>query len=338
MSPTKSCMKSAGRRTRRLFAVCICVLVVLYGPGAAAADKVRIAVLKFGTVSWGLDVIQRHGLDHAAGFDLEVQEFASNQATLVALQAGETDIAVSDWIWVARQRQQGKPFAFAPYSTATGALMAPADAGIESLADLQGRRLGIAGGPLDKSWLLLRALSLKTLGKDLATEAEPVYAAPPLLNEQIQQGRLDAALNYWHFAARLEAAGLTKVLEVADVRKGLGIDSDVPMIGYVFDESWADGQRDTLLAFFRAVDKAQALLSESDEEWEAVRPRMGAPDQATFEALREGYRAGIPRHWGKAERDDAGRLFGVLREIGGSRLVGDADRLPEGTFWNGVSY
>lgn len=321
-----------------MLAAIACTLVVFFQPGAAAADKVRIAVLKFGTVNWGLDVIRRHRLDLAEGFELEVQEFASTQATMVALQAGETDIAVSDWIWVARQRQDGRPFAFAPYSTATGALMAETNSGIGSLADLQGRRLGVAGGPLDKSWLLLRALSLKTRGKDLTTEAEPVYAAPPLLNEQIQQGRLDAVLNYWHFAARLEAAGLTTVLEIKDVRKGLGIDSDVPMIGYVFDERWADEHRDALRGFFRASGKAQALLASSDDEWAAIRSLMAAPDEATFEALRQGYREGIPGHWGAAERKDAARLFDILREIGGSRLVGDTDRLPEGTFWAEVAY
>ena len=64
---------------------------------------------------------------------------------------------------------------------------------------------------------------------------------------------------------------------------------------------------------------------------------MGAPDQATFEALRDGYRAGIPRHWGAAERSDAARLFEVLRELGGSQLVGNASEIPDGTFWDETS-
>jgi len=50
------------------------------------------------------------------------------------------------------------------------------------------------------------------------------------------------------------------------------------------------------------------------------------------------YRAGIPRHWGVAERQDAERLFMILRELGGTRLVGDATQLPPGTFWAQVTY
>lgn len=306
-------------------------------PDASAADRIRVAVLKFGTANWGLDVVKRRGLDQKEGFDLELIEFASPQATMVALQGGRADIAISDWIWVARQREEGRPFTFVPYSTATGALVVPAGSPIASLADLRGKRLGVAGGPLDKSWLLLRALSLRQQGQDLATEVDPVFAAPPLLNEQIKEGRIDAVLNYWHYAARLVAVGMTPLIRVEDAREALGIHTRVPMIGYVFDEPWAEQHRDTLAAFLRAASAAQALLLESDAEWLEVRPLMGAPDQASFEALRDGYRDGIPRHWGDAERADAARLFAVLRELGGSQLVGNASQIPQGTFWSETS-
>lgn len=299
-----------------------------------AAGQVRLAVLKYGTASWALDVIKRRGLDQREGFDLAVLDYASPQATLVALQGGAADIAISDWIWVARQRGEGRPFTFAPYSTAIGALVVPARSPITSLPDLKGKRLGVAGGPLDKSWLLLRALSLRQQGADLATEVEPVFGAPPLLNEQIKAGRIDAVLNYWHYTAHLVAGGMTPLIRVEDAREALGVHSRVPMIGYVFDERWADQNRDRLAAFLRAASAAQTVLLESDAEWLEVRPLMSAPDQATFEALRDGYRDGIPRHWGAAERSDAARLFAVLREIGGDRLVGNASQIPEGTFWS----
>jgi NitT/TauT family transport system substrate-binding protein len=307
----------------------------MLGPmhSAVAAEKLRIAVLKFGTVSWELDTIKTHGLDKAEGVDLQVSELAAPQATMVALQAGAADMAVSDWFWVARQRSQGRPFTFVPYSTATGAVVVPEDSRIESLKDLDGKRLGVAGGPLDKSWLLLRALSLKERGKDLSEVVKPLFGAPPLLNQEIRQGRIDAVLNYWPYAARLSAAGMRPVLAVKDVRKALGVQTDVPMIGYVFNAEWAKANRRTVDGFFRAVARAEAMLARSDAEWERLRPLMKARDQATFEALKAGYRAGIPRHWGEAERRDAEQLFAILREIGGGRLVGKAKTLPPGTFW-----
>ena len=56
-----------------------------------------------------------------------------------------------------------------------------ADGSIATLADLEGKRLGIAGGPLDKSWLLIQALAKERDGVDLAAISEVVYGAPPLL-------------------------------------------------------------------------------------------------------------------------------------------------------------
>src|SRR3546814_4904478 len=140
---------------RRLAAASV-VLATL--SGTAAAEPIRVAVLKFGTVNWELSTIQRHGLDERHGFILDVLELASNQATTVALQAGEVDMIVSDWLWVSRPRAEGKPFTFVPFSSAVGSLMVPADSPIRSLADLKGKKIAIAGGPLDKGWLLLSGL------------------------------------------------------------------------------------------------------------------------------------------------------------------------------------
>ena len=62
---------------------------------AIAADKLRAAVFKFGTVNWELDVIKHHELDRAQGVRLEVVGLASKQATTIALQGdGEHHISL----------------------------------------------------------------------------------------------------------------------------------------------------------------------------------------------------------------------------------------------------
>jgi len=302
-----------------------------------AEQKVRVAVLKFGTVSWELDTVRHHGLDRAEGIDLQVVELAGTQATMVALQSADVDMAVSDWLWVSRQRAQGNPFTFVPYSTAVGSLVVPADSPIQSLEQLSGKHVGIAGGPLDKNWLLFRALSLQQGHPDLADRVEPVFGAPPLLNEQLLQRRLDCVINYWPYVARLEAAGMRSLLSARDAARQLGITTDVPMVGYVFSERWAKENRAAIQGFTRAVARARSLLAESDAEWDRLRPQMQAKDDKTFLALREGFRAGIPGHWSEAERSDAVRLYAVLARLGGKALVGNAEELAAGTFWSGTS-
>ena len=239
---------------------------------AAAEGTIRVGVLKFGTVNWELNVVKTNRLDKAEGVKIDVLGLASKNATAVALQAGEVDVVVTDWIWVSRQRAEGAGYTFVPYSTAVGAVMVPADSPVQSLDDLKGKRLGIAGGPLDKSWLLLRALTSRSHGFDADKEVEKVFGAPPLLNQEILVGRLDAVLNFWHYTARLQAAGLRRLVGVDEISRSLGIESDIPLIGYVFDETWAASHRDDVLAFLRASRRAKALLQDSDAEWERIRP------------------------------------------------------------------
>ena len=65
---------------------------------------------------------------------------------------------------------------------------------------------------------------------------------------------------------------------------------------------------------------------------------MKAADDATFAALRDGYRKGIPRRWGDAERADAATLYAVMAKLGGAELVGKSTELQPGTFWAAVTY
>jgi NitT/TauT family transport system substrate-binding protein len=305
---------------------------------AAELGTIRIGVLKFGTVNWELDVIKQHGLDAKEGFVLEVTEFASNDAADVALMGEAVDGIVEDWLWVSRQRAEGVPLTFIPYSSSVGALMVPAGGSIDSLADLEGKRLGIAGGPLDKSWLLIQALARERDGVDLAEVAEVVYGAPPLLTEKFRSGELDAVINYWHYAARLEAQGYERLLDVTEAQEGLGVPADTPQLGYIFREEWADQHVELVQAFARASRAAKTIMAESDEEWERLRALTRAEDDATLEALKRRYREGIVRSWGDPERAAAEQLYAVLAEAGGEELVGSSPVLVDGTFWPRVRY
>ena len=312
-------------------------LVMTVAAHAADLGTIRIGVLQFGTVNWELDVIEHHGLDAKEGFTLEMVGFASNDAADVALMGEAVDGIVEDWLWVSRQRAEGVPLTFIPYSSSVGALMVPADGGIDSLADLEGKRLGIAGGPLDKSWLLIQAVA-KEQGVDLAEVTELVYGAPPLLAEKFKSGELDAVINYWHYAARLEAGGDKRLLDVTQAQEGLGVPADTPQLGYVFREEWADEHPDLVQAFARASRAAKVIMAESDEEWERLRALTRAEDDATLDALKRRYREGIVHSWGDREREAAGQLYAVLAELGGEELVGSSPVLVDGTFWSGVSY
>ena len=318
---------------RTLLAATILALAPL--AASEAAGTIRVAVQKTGTFAWELAVIRAHGLDKQADLAIEVTELASPEASKIALRAGNADMMVSDWLWVSRERELGAKLVFYPYSSALGAVMVQASSPIKSLADLKGRKLAVAGGPIDKSWLLLQAAA-KQDGIDLRSEATVVYGAPPLLTAKTLDGEMDATLNYWNFCATLEAKGLRRLAGIEDILPRLGAQGRIAMIGYVFDEGWAGANRDALARFIAITRKAKEMLASSDEEWEKIAPLTGASDATTLRVYRERYREGIPRRPMAEEEADARVLYRVLAKAGGRELVGPASELNAGTFYHAI--
>lgn len=297
----------------------------------ALADSLRVGLVSFGTAAWEIDTLRRHALDHDLGAELKTIELADPAAGEIALQAGGVDAIVTDWLWVSRQRHAGQHIVFVPHSTALGEILVPADSPLTRLSDLPGKRLGVAGGPLDKSWLLLRAYSRQALGGDIADKLQPQFAAPPLLSQELAKGRLDAVLTFWPFAARLEAQGFRRLASMEEVMGALGFAPPVPMLGYAFSESWIAAHGDTARRFIAALAQADQLMRE-DAEWTALKPLTGAPDEATLAALRRRFLAGVVTD-PSASSAAAGRLYALVASVGGPGLTGGAPAIVPGTFW-----
>jgi NitT/TauT family transport system substrate-binding protein len=305
-------------------------------PGLAAAGRLRVGVLKFGTVSWELDTIKHHRLDAANGIDMEVVYFAGEDATNVAMLAGAIDVIVSDWIWVSQQRSAGSDVTLVPFSSAVGAIMVKDDSPIGSLTDLKARKIGVAGGPLDKSWLLIQAVARRDHNLDLSTENEIVFGAPPLLAEKAMTGELDAVLNFWHFCARLEANGFRRLFGADEATRRLGAKGPVSALGYVFHEDWARDNPALAMGLVKSSSAAKEILAASDTEWQRLKPLIRA-DGAELDRLRDRYREGIPARPMADEEADAAMLYKLLAEIGGKKLVGKAPEMASGTFWPGLA-
>jgi NitT/TauT family transport system substrate-binding protein len=319
----------------RFWGCAYAVMIGLFAVGlshAQAADHIRIATLKTGTLAWELEVARAHGLDMQANLTIDAIELASTEAGKIALKGGAADVIVSDWLWVARERALGDNLMFYPYSSALGAVMVPADLPVRSVGDLKSKKLGVAGGPLDKSWLLLRALALRS-GIDLKSEASIVYGAPPLLAQKALQGETDATLTFWNFSAALEAKGMRPAIPMQDVVRSLGAAGEVAMVGYVFDGGWAVQNRALLDRFFAVMRKAEWILADTPAEWGHLAPRIGVTEPDALEVYRRRFREGIPKRPLPEEIADARYLYRVLASIGGPDLVGPSSDLEPGAFY-----
>jgi NitT/TauT family transport system substrate-binding protein len=313
--------------------IMVALLLVAASSAAFAADRLRIGVQTTGTFAWQLDVIRRHRLAEAANLTLIDTAMASPDAGKLALNAGTVDIAVVDWLWVARERALGTKLQFYPYSTAVGAIMTKNDSPIRSLADLKGRTLSIAGGPLDKSWLIVQAAAIRH-SVDLKRETTLQYGAPPLIYQKLLQGEAEASLNFWNFCAQLDGHGYRRLYDVREAETDLGLREPLSLTGYVFPESFVAAHKDIIDRFLTVVRQANDILLSSDQEWDALRPLMRAEDDATFLALRDRTRQGLPRRSVDAEETDARGLFKALANIAGPGLVGPASELDPDLYYH----
>jgi NitT/TauT family transport system substrate-binding protein len=320
-----------------LAAAALAALAARPVPSARASTSTfRLGSLPFGTVAWEAAVIKARGLDTANGFSLEVVKLAGNDAARIAFMGGQVDAIVGDLLWAARLGNEGRAIRFIPYSTTEGAVMVPEASPIRGLKDLAGKRLGVAGGPLDKNWLLLKAQARDAAGLDLESGADLAYGAPPLITLKLEQGALDAALTYWTYCARLEAKGFRRVIGADDIMRAFGATGSVALIGYLVDGAAVEGKPELVAGFARASRAAKDMLASDPATWEIVRPLMTAEDEATFAALKREFLAGIPRRPIAEERADGERLYAVLQRLGGERVVGSGASLPARLYFDGA--
>jgi NitT/TauT family transport system substrate-binding protein len=140
----------------------------------------------------------------------------------------------------------------------------PLQSSIRSVLDLRDKKLAIAGGPLDKSWLLLQAFALRA-GIDLRRHAAIVYGAPPLLSQKALQGETDATLTYWNFCAELESRGFSRAIAMENVIRDRGR-GPLAIVGYAFDGNWAKHNTSTIERFLAAIHQAKEILAGSETE------------------------------------------------------------------------
>jgi len=313
----------------------IFILALMVCANSYATEKplIRLGVLAFGTVNWELKAMQQAKRLETEQYRVQILPMANPQASKIALLSGAVDMIVADWIWVSRQRGQGKDYSFYPYSNTTGALVLAKKSAIKSIQDLQGKKLAIAGGELDKNSLLLQTLLQKQGQAHAFNQIEKIYGAPPLLTEQLKRKRVDALLTYWHYAARLQAQGYPVLLTGADILHDLGINNKVASIGYVFSETWARQHPHAVNAFLNNAQATKKQLCTDKHAWQGIETLIHAENTAENQLLRQYYCAGQVVNWGQAEQQSAEKIYQHIKLLSQYRLTGKSETIQAGTFW-----
>lgn len=125
---------------------------------------------------------------------------------------------------------------------------------------------------------------------------------------------------------------LRPLITVAEAGARLGLDPDTPLLGYVVSGALAREKPELVAGLAAASRSAKEVLATDDAAWEALRPIMNAKDDPQFEALKAGFRAGIPAP-GPVDQEAAARMLQIMADLGGEELTGTMTGLPDGVFW-----
>jgi len=278
----------------------------------ADLPKVRVGVLVSGSVHWQIETLKSFNFDRQNGIEVVTVPLASVNALLVALQGDAVDVIVSDWVWVAKQRNRNKEFMFYPFSTSIGGMVAPVASEIKGINDLIGKKIGVAGGPEGKSWLLLTAYARDKYNIDLEQQAQVKFVAPPLVNALLKRNQIDVGLNYWHFNSVLDKSRYTEVLSGQDILKAIGVSAKVPMLGWVFQKNWANKDSARINGFLNAAYLAAQKLDKSNDAWVNITHLLKPEQKEHSLALRDAFRNGIVQDFDNSDIENIKAIFKIL--------------------------
>jgi NitT/TauT family transport system substrate-binding protein len=281
---------------------------------ADSLPQLRVAVLQSGTVNWELQHLKNQSYDNQFGFDLEIQKVASLSAARLALTSDSTDMIVSDWLWAGKRNADGDQLRFIPFSSQIGSVIVAPDQKLDGFSSLKGKNIGVAGGPLNKGWVLLQTAAREE-GLDLQKEAKVQFGAPPLLSQALKRGQIDVLVTFWHYGARLESEGYSRWISLEQIMSGMGMNSQVPMLGYIFKAAVSESNPELISAFSKAVSTTKADLAQNDVAWSGLKPLMKAENEEMYQALIQGYRNGTPKPVNSEQIGDAVKFFSLIDQL-----------------------
>lgn len=286
-----------------------------------ALGSLRAAFETTGSPSWVMRVIKAQGLDLDNGFRLDLvlsgdKGTRAAQATAAMLAADEADLIDTDWLSMERSQQAGEGLtAIFPYGRIMGGMVTAPGAGINSLADLRGRRIGVIRAS-DKNWIVIGAAFRKRYGFDLPREVALDEAlSKTALVQWLEAGRVEAAVLPWQLVPGLITdRGFRPLCDVLDLLEELGA-PPVATTFFVVRPDLAIARKELITAFIAAYCGAVRLMRASGRTWlKGVVAVDGSPEMLM--ALRAAWSRRICCEWAPHDRRRLQVLSQILEDAG----------------------
>ncbi len=228
-------------------------------------------------------------LKTATGWDIEWRKFAAGTDVIAAMASGDVVLSELGSSPLAIAASQGVDLQLIAYSDVIGkaeSLIAHDGSGIESVADLKGKRIAVPVGST-AHYSLMGALQHEGIAEGDVT----IISMPP---DQIaaswDQGVIDAAWIWQPVQSEILKSG--KLIVGADQTAEWGFPT---FDGWVVNKKWGAEHKAEVVAFLKAIDKVNGAYLANPASWTADAPEVktiaaatGA-DPAQVPAILEGF-------------------------------------------------
>lgn len=224
-------------------------------------------------------VAEQQGFFEDAGVNVEFRE-VENIATLPPAMGESFDIALSTPTLMISAASQGIPVVEASGATldttenSYAAILASKESGVQSLADLEGKRLGVlnesgTAHTATKYWMQQEGVDVESV--------EIVQIDGPSHADQLASGRVDAVETVQPFAAAVESK--VDVNHVGDPYLE-GLAPEIAGIIWIADKQWASENSETIEKYVSALDKAIEYIGANESDARGVlQEYTGLPDE-----------------------------------------------------------
>lgn len=280
-----------GRRRRLLVAAAASVAAPFAAhPGHAqgAPAPLRIGVIGSSGQAELTTAIQKYGLDREHGLDVQVTDYAAPGQQYTLLRAGTIDVAIGNFVDLHRQRRAGLSIkAFHGYQRYNNPVIVKTGSSIAQFADLRGRKVGGFGNTF-LDWLVLRAAGKKAHGLDVETDATSVVAAPPLLNQFLMRGEIDAAIQFSSLAiAPLTTGEVRAIADLESLLREAQFNAEAFYTQWFITEQWLDRYGSALDRVYATFAGGYDRLTKDDAVWVELAQRVRITDPKLVAAYRQ---------------------------------------------------
>jgi NitT/TauT family transport system substrate-binding protein len=270
--------------------------------------------------------IKTYGLDRKHGLDVEVVDYAAPGQQYNLLRAGNLDVAIGNFVDLLRQRKAGVDLvAFYGFQGFANQIVVKPDSPIKDFTGLKGRRIGQFGTTF-LDWLIIRAAGKKAYGLDLEKDATLVQGAPPMLNQLLSRGEVDATLQFSALTLAPVLKGEQRVIvELPDLLRRAGFNPAAFYLQWFVTQAWSRANPSALGKLAAAFDDAYALLKSGPNvaaDWSALAQKVRVTEPTLIDAYRDKARKIDAPTYDASLLEPTRALLDALIEVAGEQAVG----------------